>query len=300
MLLLLACATPTDTGAPKATTDTSIPDDTADSADTGETAETGETGETGETWHPAGFSSSDVHGHEAKYQVEDCASCHGSDLGGGSSGVSCDDCHDDGWRTDCTFCHGGGDNGTGAPPEGIDDVDADSAFGAHSSHVTEGIHAAFDCVQCHTKPADVLSSGHFLVGDGSAGVAEVSFAGGLSSGASWSGGGCSSVYCHGNGNGTNGDVKLTDTVECGTCHAVESSWWTGGWLFLGGEHIKHLWEGYLCADCHGATVASGDTIVDPALHVNGSLDVALPSGMSWSAGTCTGDCHGETHNGRSW
>lgn len=146
----------------------------------------------------------------------------------------------------------------------------------------------------------MLSAGHFLVGDTSTGEAEVDFGSGLSSEATWTGSGCTGAYCHSNGNGAFVDVQVGDDVACGTCHAVESSWWTGGWLFLGGEHIKHLWEGYLCADCHADTVGSGDSIVDPTKHVNGSLDVALPSGISWSAGTCTGDCHGEQHNSRGW
>ena len=39
--------------------------------------------------------------------------------------MSCDDCHDEGWRTDCVFCHGGVDDTTGAPPEDIrDEADA--------------------------------------------------------------------------------------------------------------------------------------------------------------------------------
>ena len=128
----------------------------------------------------------------------------------------------------------------------------------------------------------------------------MNFGAGLSAAASWSGSGCTNLYCHGNGNGTLGSVTVGDAVPCGTCHAVEASWWTGGWLLLGGQHIKHLWAGYLCADCHGDTVAAGDTIVDPSRHVNGTLDVALPSGMTWSSGTCSGECHGETHSNRTW
>jgi len=293
---LLACSTPLATPADSSALDTA--DTAATGSDTGDT----DTGRDSDAprYHPVGFDASSVHGMEAKLQEQDCRSCHGADLDGGTADVSCDSCHHDGWRTDCTFCHGGSDNGTGAPPEAIDDADDDAAFGAHTSHVTEGIHAAFDCAQCHVHPSDALSSGHLFVGDSTPGVAEVKFSGGYSADASWSGGGCSSVYCHGNGNGSTGDVKLGDDVQCGTCHAVEASWWTGGWLLLGGEHIKHLWSGYLCADCHADTVSSGDTIADPAKHVNGQLDVALPAGMAWDGSSCTGSCHGETHSGRGW
>lgn len=288
LFLLLGCATTS-----------SKLDDTADTCTTS-CGDSADTDPTGDRYHPDGWADSSVHGHAAKYQDESCTSCHGADLAGGTAGVSCDECHESGWRTQCTFCHGGSENTTGAPAEGIDDVDADSAFGAHASHVTVGVHDAYGCVQCHVQPADVLSAGHFLTGDGTPGVSEVSFSGGLSTSAAWSSSGCTNVYCHGNGNGTLGSVDIGDAVACGTCHAVEASWWTGGWLNLGGEHIKHLWEGYLCAECHSATVAEGDVIVDPALHVNGTLDVALPYGMTWSAGTCNGECHGEGHTNQTW
>lgn len=103
----------------------------------------------------------------AKHQDETCVACHGPDLKGGASGVSCDTCHSgathESWRTNCTFCHGGIDNPTGAPPEGISDQTngAGQAFTVHSTHVeVTSLTSAFDCVQCHVKPADVLAFGY--------------------------------------------------------------------------------------------------------------------------------------------
>lgn len=38
-------------------------------------------------------------------------------------------------------------------------------------HVSQGDHPAYDCVQCHTKPADITAIGHFLIGDATPGEA---------------------------------------------------------------------------------------------------------------------------------
>lgn len=298
LLFLPACA-PTLDSADSGGDGGSSTDGGGSAGDGGGAGDGGDGGTTA-PYHPEGYDRSDVHGHAAKFQEEACLDCHGADLAGGSSGVACDACHGGGWDSDCTFCHGGSDNGTGAPPEGIDDVDDDAAFGQHGVHVEAGNHAPFSCDNCHAQPADCLSPGHVLVGDDSPGAAEVSFSGGLSPEASWSGAGCSNLYCHGDGAGNLGTVSLSDEVTCGGCHPVEASWWTGGWLFMGGEHVKHLWEGILCADCHADTVSAGDLIDDPAMHVNGRLDVALPEGIAWSGGSCTGECHGEQHDGRGW
>ena len=62
---------------------------------------------TGDGYHPVGWVAEDVHGLAAKLQEDTCVACHGSDLEGGVVGVSCDTCHPAGWRTECTFCHGG-------------------------------------------------------------------------------------------------------------------------------------------------------------------------------------------------
>jgi hypothetical protein len=76
-------------------------------------------------YHPLGWTGADVPGIAAKLlppgasemrvpraapggPPDDCRSCHGDDLAGGTSGVSCADCHaSEGfadWTTDCTFC----------------------------------------------------------------------------------------------------------------------------------------------------------------------------------------------------
>lgn len=143
---------------------------------------------TGNRHHPAGYGLQEAHGPDAKYQTETCTECHGADLTGGTSAISCDSCHAEGWRTDCTFCHGGTDNTTGAPPTDIDNATSDLSFAEHTVHVEETIHAPFACMQCHVEPTDVLSVGHLFVGDTTSGVAEMDFSAGLSSAGSYGGG----------------------------------------------------------------------------------------------------------------
>lgn len=249
------------------------------------------------TYHPPGWDDSSEHGIGAKFRTDDCQGCHGSDLSGGSSGVSCDDCHDSGWRNNCTFCHGGTDNNTGAPPEDIDDSTSGLSFDAHTSHVSSSKHPDYDCVQCHTKPSDVLSDGHLFNADSTKGVSEVIFKAGLSDVGTYAGAGsCSNLYCHGDGDGKNGSAKDGNTYGCTDCHGGMADGGRG----LGGKHDDHLEEGVSCEDCHSSTVSSGTTISGPDNHVNGKVDVALPSGMTYSGGECTGNCHGENHNGRNW
>lgn len=248
-------------------------------------------------YHPDGFDDPDAHGLSAKLSEEECVSCHGNDLTGGSAGVSCDTCHPSDWRTDCVFCHGGTETDDGAPPRDIDGSETNLTFDAHTTHVTETIKPAYACVQCHDTHTDVLSDGHLFLGDTTPGVAEVDFSGGIARGASRSGGTCSNVYCHGNGQ-TGGSIDQDDAApDCGDCHAVAGAGNVGR---LSGEHGEHDEEGVDCEDCHGDVVSAGDHILDPTLHVDGAVDLALPNGMSRSGNSCSGSCHGEDHRSEGW
>lgn len=253
-------------------------------------------------YHPVGFDAPGEHGMAAKYQEDDCLGCHGADLTGGTAEVSCDSCHEADWRTTCTYCHGGTDNATGAPPEDIsDETDAASTtFPEHTAHVTRTIHGAYDCVQCHAKPEDALDPGHFIVADDTPGVAEMSFAGGLSSLASYDGnGGCSNLYCHGDGRRNDGVAQTgNDYSACDSCHADMGD--RSGWSRMSGEHDEHLEEGVSCDECHGLTVSDAEEIVDPDRHVDGTADVSLADGMTWDGASCTGMCHWETHYREDW
>lgn len=243
-------------------------------------------------YHPDGWDDPTQHGMAAKFQEDGCLGCHGDDLGGGSAGVSCDDCHAAGWQTDCTFCHGTV-GGTGAPPEDIDDQSTNLAFAPHAAHVSDtDLHVAWDCVACHQKPTEALSPGHFLVSDDTPGAAENDFSGGLAPSTTRTGTGCANNYCHGDGTGDNGSIEADDSISgCGDCHSERG---------LGGRHDDHLEEGVSCEDCHAGTAASDRKIADTALHVNGTVDVELDGDVTWNNGRCSGSCHGERHNNEGW
>lgn len=249
-------------------------------------------------YHPDGFDDPAVHGMEAKYQDQQCTSCHGADLTGADDAVSCDSCHPSGWRQDCTYCHGGTDDMSGAPPVDIDNLTTDLSFPEHTVHGEPTIHAAWDCVQCHVTPDDVLSAGHLFVGDTSKGLAEVDFADGLSAGGSSTAGSgtCNNIYCHGDGQrGSVGDVSSGGSSSCHMCHGDQTS--SRG---MSGEHDEHLGERLECGECHSDVLTGNASFTHPDRHVDGTIDVHLPSGMNWSGGRCTGACHGEDHEGEDW
>ena len=261
-------------------------------------------------YHPEGWQAPEEHGLGAKLQEGACTTCHGTDLSGGSVGISCDGCHAEGWRTDCLFCHGGTDNQTGAPPLGIDGTAEVSglSFRAHTAHVEDtSLHAAFDCVQCHEKPVDVLSIGHLFVDDDTSGAAEIDMTSGLSAVGRWSpSGSCSNLYCHGHSQADNGAIEHTRTdLSCSSCHPDRSSGKDAWESRMSGEHAEHINEGISCGSCHATTVSGWSTLIEFSLHVNGTPDMSLPSGMSLEGERCTGTCHdsegeAEVHSSRSW
>jgi predicted CxxxxCH...CXXCH cytochrome family protein len=148
----------------------------------------------------------------------------------------------------------------------------------------------------------VLTAGHAF--DETPGQGEVSFAMGLSAAANYNGaGGCSSLYCHGNGQGNNGSaVDGSPPIQCNSCHpSINSS--EGDWETMSGEHRKHLQEGVNCGNCHFDVTENGQTIRAPWLHVDGDNQVRFTdTGITYSPGTgrCSGRCHGETHESERW
>lgn len=251
------------------------------------------------THHPPGWADPANHGPGTQLQTDgDCRSCHGDTLAGGLvTEVSCDGCHPAGWRTNCTFCHGGTANTTGAPPEDIDD-NADPAtisFPEHTEHVTRGIHPAYGCEQCHAVPDSVLTPGH-LFDDVTAGYGELDYSAGLAPVSTYYQGTCDNVYCHGDGRGL-GSATSGQPVGCGDCHAGPAD--EAEWGTLGGEHRKHLVNGVTCDECHQSVVDATGAIVGPDLHVQGVRDVVAPE-APYVGGTCTGTCHGENHTNEGW
>ncbi len=250
-------------------------------------------------YHPPGWSAPTSHGTTANAGgLSTCQTCHGPALDGGTAGVSCNSCHP-GWQTDCTFCHGGTLNATGAPPEGIDGETARTllAVGAHTEHVsTTSMHLAWGCDQCHVTPTSALSAGH-IDGDGRA---EVTF-GPLNPTATYNGATatCASLYCHGNGSSTVGTMVWTDDpiLDCGSCHADFFSPTRTDLRAMSGQHDRHVRRrGYSCDTCHSANVDASGNILMLDRHVDGLVDVQVPSYDPLDCGGrggCNPSCHGD-------
>ena len=250
------------------------------------------------TLHPSGWAAATAHGRTANNSgLASCQGCHGPALDGGAAGVSCGSCHP-GWQTDCTFCHGGTFNATGAPPEGIDAETTRTllAVGAHTEHVsTTSMHIAWNCDQCHVTPTSALSPGH-IDGDGRA---EVTF-GWLNPAATYAGGTgtCASLYCHGNGSSTLGTMvwSANPTLNCGSCHADFFAPTQAALTAMSGEHDRHVRRrGVSCTVCHAANVDAAGNILMLDRHVDGVVDVAVPSynpSLCGGRGGCNPSCHG--------
>jgi predicted CxxxxCH...CXXCH cytochrome family protein len=182
-----------------------------------------------------------------------CQGCHGSDFAGGTSGVSCLQCHA-AKPTDCVTCHGAGPTSN-----------------AHVQHA--GVSVA--CAECHVVPTSWDQDGHILH-DGVAitAPAKVTF-GALANAtldpaaragsAAFDGATCTNVYCHGSvltdGGGTATSPQWTDPTPLGCssrCH--------------GQPPPTHALTN--CATCHPPS----------APHIDGIVQVGRTPG-------CSG-CHG--------
>ncbi|HET9596370.1 MAG TPA: CxxxxCH/CxxCH domain-containing protein, partial [Anaeromyxobacteraceae bacterium] len=244
-----------------------------------------------------------------------CAGCH---LGYGSAGTptasgvttsDCNACHaangHASWVNECTFCHGGQDNQTGAPARdhtavkiangGASQPTTLVTVGAHTSHVgpTRLGGAALACADCHTVPSGADATvfpGHI---DGTPGVTFATGSTARAGGAApvWSaaaGGSCSATYCHGstlNASTTRGPTTapVWTTVNgsqetCGSCHKAPPTT----------PNHHNAAAVTTCSKCHGGTVqASGALVAGTALHVNGAVD--------YQGLTCV-TCHGNPGN----
>jgi predicted CxxxxCH...CXXCH cytochrome family protein len=251
--------------------------------------------------HPVGWAAPSQHGIGANLQAVDCRECHGPNLTGGSSPVSCDSCHAVGWRTRCTYCHGGLENGTGAPPRGLSGTidPASQRFRTHTAHVRRNTHPGYDCSQCHVKPADGLSEGHMF--DATPGRAEVTFAAGLSPAGTYANGTCSTLYCHGDGQGPNGTAANDGpTATCAGCHPFTGSG-VEAYGAMSGRHRMHLALGNLCAECHSQVIDGEGFIIAPELHVNGQKEVGFATtNVTYGGGKCSGTCHAWLHSNSTW
>jgi len=181
----------------------------------------------------------------------------------------------------CTRCHGDPARSntavnpqlSAAPPVDIYQQSATSSpgVGAHQAHLNDGaLRDAIPCTECHSVPADLsnhptgqlnLTWGPIAAAQG----ATPTFANGT----------CASTYCHGatlKAGGTNQMPSWTggaSEASCGTCHAIPP------------PATSHHPQNSNCGACHPGYTS---TSVNPALHVNGQVDL--------NAGGCSA-CHGD-------
>lgn len=254
-----------------------------------------------------------------------CTECHGTDLAGGSVGVSCNNasCHKGtDWRG-CSYCHGS--TGLANPPVGVAKETATTtlAVGRHVAHLTSTTtHTAFACATCHVVPAasDVShalgyvpsatleTAGHHGDVTFSGGGTGTVFAATATSGAPVTARGTCLGGCHSNGRGGPPAVVpywAGGSWTAGSCTACHSSSMSG----LGPRHGKHSGEGLSCTSCHPA--ASGATHMDGVKEVGSSItgpsggsvttkapgSAGNPCGAAWA---CSGTCHSKSHSNFCW
>ena len=257
-------------------------------------------------------------GHPSNTRCDDCHPAGATPTTGVPAGITAPsallgthvDGHLDVLRTGCTACHGDyGSDGVApgdlkAAPGYNVNVGRDAAglttggtqIGGHNAHLqrTDLRTGLVRCDECHVVPA-ANDTAH------ANGVAAVDMAGALSTTAkvggltpSYSGGSCSSVYCHGAAYTARGAVYAgsnaapswiggTAARACGTCHRVAPNNTVH-------TNANNPAAPQNCNACHGAAydcdvnrAPLGTCQVDPALHINGVGN--FPTGCS--------DCHGQ-------
>jgi predicted CxxxxCH...CXXCH cytochrome family protein len=186
----------------------------------------------------------------------DCAQCHGPL----STATHIDGDLDFAATEDCTACHGSGEDP--APPLDLGGSSDPSSLGvgAHQAHLNVTGAAPVICADCHRVPTATADVGHL----DTAAPAEIVWNGRLGAGGTWdrATGSCSNVYCHGStlSGGTETTPEWTGgapEAACGTCHGLPP----------GSGHPNRT----DCDTCHGAVAGPGQTIANPALHIDGDV-----------------------------
>jgi predicted CxxxxCH...CXXCH cytochrome family protein len=223
----------------------------------------------------------------------------------------------------CTECHAGGDPLAVAncaschadPPDGLAPVGDvfPNIEGGHAEHIALD-NVAGICDTCHNGGGTGTGLQHFYNSTVNVAFQNLLFkanSGNLLFTAADNT--CSNVSCHGGirtPNWRTGTIDVNTNAGCLQCHAFgtgESN------SFNSGEHDKHvIEEGLQCRECHNMDLATpgaqnhfaflGTTQMEgPASGTfqNSTGTVAYTPG-SPGTGTCTGTCHGETHDNDDW
>lgn len=267
-----------------------------------------------------------IHGTTYFKDTNVCIACHGSDLKGGISGVSCDKCHTlphaKPWKghyqatdllTACTACHGAGlSGGAKAPACSI----------CHKLLVPGMVPVQGECVSCHKNPPNGAvfpnrsgvhtahtaltgvgcsvchsGAGYGTANHGTLPTASVAFSASYyaKSGTAVrnSDGTCSNVSCHGGITTRNwSGGRLNPLTECDQCHkSGTAAGLPESNSYYSGEHTTHLTEaGLRCVDCHDMSKTSGGKSHFSGLSTPAfDLDPAttIRTTLNYSGGSCS-------------
>jgi len=231
----------------------------------------------GADWLPAG------HAQAAQEDPAACTECHGSDLSGGISHVSCTPCHLNGSPfvlTNCTSCHGNPPTANAVPDRA----------GTHAAHnVLPNVKNV--CNSCHSG----AGSGTLNHNNGTVDVMFLSSYNAKSGTATYdaTGSTCSKVSCHG-GQTTPGwlaGATIDVNTQCTSCHAFGTTEYNS---FVSGQHDFHVnTEHFPCDRCHDnlkLSVNHFTSLNTPVME--GPASATLLSSLTYTNRTCTPLCHG--------
>lgn len=183
----------------------------------------------------------------------------------------------------------------------------------HTKHINAyNANFKFTCNACHSGTA----SDNTTI-DGSTGrnqhpnqVKNVAFNSWV--GGTWSGTQCSNTYCHSNGTSTISPAHVAiswsspPAITCSSCHDGSPNYTNG--TPKANSHASHT-GAYGCNYCHNSVTTTGNTITNPANHVNKQYDLIAGGGVTFTVTAETGtptnpavcnniSCHG--NNSATW
>lgn len=224
---------------------------------------------------------------------DDCSSCHGTDLEGGISGIS------------CTSCHLGG-------PTSVHPADWVPVYSTHDPYVEASGTGACANLYCHgASLTGVANSGPSCMSCHMGGVMQIHPAGWLGDACSNHGNyaytngtaGCSNAACHGADLGgvsqsgpscTQCHNPIPNSNQCNYCHGIPPN----GTVYpnTAGKHAKHMQlSGVTCATCHIRLCDQhGNGIVEVIIDPIYNAKTGIASFTTTSSGkTCSEiSCHG--------
>jgi len=264
-----------------------------------------------------GYPPSAISQHSGKGPT-DCKGCH-DDVNPSGTGFDIVSQHIDGTLqvSGCSSCHGANNDGRLAGKHSVHyDTATEASSHLSSTNSSTATNYIFQCGNCHSDDSNHMGTVDYAVV--SFNVAWAPVTGGTynpnynandttdADGKPIStDGSCSNLYCHSDGNGGAPNVAVSwdmaaGSLDCESCHNYDAA---AANKMSSGSHTAHINDGTVipnqgCEVCHNATTTDGTTIADKSVHVNGTKDVVLSGGGSYSGGNCsTNYCHSNGQGG---